>query len=79
MTLALATVDDLATEDLEEVAKWQARLDAEAIVFFDAHISEDKGLSTFINSPMSMEAAYLFDVATRLDLSARTFDQTSYV
>lgn len=44
------------------------RLAAEAIAFFEAHTSDDMGLTISYDSPKSAGTAYLFDVAA---ISAR--------
>ena len=54
------------TEDLEKAARRQVRLAAEAITYFDAHVSGGQESTTFYNSPASAGTTYLSDVATRL-------------
>ena len=53
-----------ATEVDEKITKQWEKLAAEAIMSFDAHISNDRGLITFYDSPKSVGATYWFDVAT---------------
>lgn len=65
LTMAQATTEDSAILDVEDVAKRQARLAAEAITSFDAHTSGDGGPSTSYDLPVAAEATYLSDVAAR--------------
>ena len=65
MTVAQATPDIFAFEDLEEVAKRRAKLAAETIASFDAHTSYDKAPITSYDLPVPAGAAYLSDVAAR--------------
>ena len=65
LTVAQATAENPVIEDPEEVAKRRARLAVEAIASFDAHTLDDGGPSTSYDSPISVGAAYLSDVAAR--------------
>ena len=65
LTIAQVTADLPAIKDPKEAAKQQARLVAQAIESFDAHISDDKGLTTFYDSSKSAMVAYISDVAAR--------------
>ena len=54
LTVNQATVNFLAIEDPEEAAKQQARFVAEAIVSFDAHTLDNRGLTTSYDSSKSV-------------------------
>ena len=74
LIMAQTTTNLPITEDLEEAARRQVRLAAEAIASFDAHASDGQESTISYDSLASVEATYLSDIDANLLANIETFD-----